>query len=166
MNIKKENGEILSISMIFIGITITIFMFLLAIFMSHVNSVLYNFKVDMYSLNRSAIISINKYETSIDDFSYNKEAYKNEFIKGLKKNYDLDENLENTSKLISKIEIIDYEIYEDNAKDTYTNKKCTGRVIHTVMKIKVKPIILKSVLENIFTFTIHEDVSLNSMNAE
>ncbi len=163
MNTRKESGEILSISMIFVAIVIIIFMFTLAIFMSHINNVLYNFKIDMYSLNRSAIIAINKYETSIDNFSYNKNAYKNEFIKGLKSNYELNENLENEDKLISKVEIIDYEIYEDNRKDEYTGKRCDGRVIHTVMNIKIKPIIFKNLLENIFVFTIHEDVSLNSM---
>lgn len=161
--LKNQNGEILSIAMIFVAIVIIIFAFIIAIFMNHINSILYNFKLDMYMLNRSAIISINKIEGSIDKFSYNKKSYEEEFLKLMKHNYELDENLENNNKLISKIEIVEYDIYEDNEKDSYTNKRCDGRVLHTVINLKIKPIILRSVLEPFFTFTIHEDVALNSM---
>lgn len=163
---KRNNGEVLTISIIFIAIAVTIFMFILAIFMSHINTVLYNLKIDMYTLNKSAIIAINKGKTSIDNFSYNEKVYKNEFIKGLKTNYELDENLENQRKLIKKIEIIEYKIYEDNKKDSYTGKKCDGRTLHTVIKVKIQPIILKEFLEEIFIFEIHEDVVLNSMIME
>lgn len=161
--LKNQNGEILSIAMIFVAIVIIIFVFIIAIFMNHINSILYNFKLDMYMLNRSAIISINKIEGSIDKFSYNKKSYEEEFLKLMKHNYELDENLENNNKLISKIEIVEYDIYVDNEKDSYTNKRCDGRVLHTVINLKIKPIILRSVLEPFFTFTIHEDVALNSM---
>ena len=161
--VKKANGEILMTSMIFIAIAITIFIFILSIFMSHINTILYNFKIDMYTLNRSAIISINKTTSSIDDFSYDLDAYKVAFTEGLMKNYELDEKLENKEKLINKIEIVDYKIYEDDKKDSYTNKRCDGRTLHTVVKLKIKPIILDEFLEDIFTFTIHEDVALNSM---
>lgn len=161
--LKNQTGEVLSIAMIFVAIIIIIFTFIIAIFMNHINSILYNFKLDMYSMNRSAIISINKFEGSIDTFLYNEKIYQEEFLKNLKSNYTLDDNLENKDKLISKIEIIEYAIYEDNDKDSYTNERCDGRVLHTVINVKIRPIILKSILEQFFTFTIHEDVALNSM---
>ena len=131
--------------------------------MSSLYPILYNLKIDMYSLNKSAVISVNKYKTSIDDFSYNSKVYKNEFINGLKANYDLNDELENKDKLINKIEVIEYTIYEANKKDSYTKKRVDDRVIHTVLKVRITPIILKSFLEDIFVFTIHEDVVLNSM---
>ena len=56
-----------------------------------------------------------------------------------------------------------YDIYENNVKDSYTDKRCNGRVLHTIIELKVRPIILISLLEEIFTFTIHEDVALNYM---
>lgn len=164
--LKRENGEILTISILVIAIAITIFIFVLAIFMSHVNTVLYNFKIDMYTLNKSAIISINKGTTSIDDFLYNKSVYKNEFIEGLKRNYDLDENLENKDKLISKVEIIEYDILGDQKRDSYTGKRNNGRTLHSVIQLRIKPIILSDYFEEIFSFTIHEDVALNSMIIE
>ena len=161
--LTNKNGEVLSIAMIFIAIVIIIFTFIIAIFMNHINSILYNFKLDMYALNRSAIIAINKLEGSIDSFSYDEEVYREEFLKNLKSNYSLDDNLKNNDKLISGVEIIEYTIYEDNDKDSYTNERCDGRVLHTVVNVRIKPIILKSILERLFTFEIHEDVALNSV---
>lgn len=161
--LTNKNGEVLSIAMIFIAIVIIIFTFIIAIFMNHINSILYNFKLDMYALNRSAIIAINKLEGSIDAFSYDEEVYREEFLKNLKSNYSLDDNLKNNDKLISGVEIIEYTIYEDNDKDSYTNERCDGRVLHTVVNVRIKPIILKSILERLFTFEIHEDVALNSV---
>ena len=162
-NKSNNRGEILTISLIFMGIALTIIIFVFAIFMSHINTILYNLKIDMYSLNRSAIIAVNKYHTSIDAFSYDEKVYEEEFIKGLKANYDLNDNLENENKLISKIDVVEYEIYSSGKKDSYTNKRVNDRVLHTILKVKISPIILKDYLEDIFIFTIHEDVALNSM---
>lgn len=163
---KNQNGNVLTIGLIFIAIAIIIFMFVIAVFMSHINSILYNIKLDMYSMNKTAIIAVNKNKANIDNFSYNKNVYKEEFIKLLKSNYNLDDNLKNDDKLITKIDVVEYEIYEDKKKDSYTGNKADGRVIHTVLKIKIKPIILKSVLENLFVFDVHEDVSLNLYTKE
>ena len=162
----NERGEILTIILIFVVIALTIILFVFAIFMSHINTILYNLKIDMYSLNRSAIIAVNKYHTSIDAFSYDEKVYEQEFIRGLKANYDLNDKLENKNKLISKVEIVEYEIYEAGKKDSYTNKRANDRVLHTILKVKICPIILANYLEDIFVFTIHEDVTLNSMKTE
>ncbi len=160
---KENSGEILTASVVFFAIAIIICMLVITIFVSHINSVLYNFKLEMYSLNRSAIIAVNKTKTSVDNFSYNIATYKNEFVKLLKSNYELDENLENENKLISGINIVEYKIYNARSKDSFSKKNLQDRTIHMVLEVKIKPIILKSLLENIFVFTIHEDVALNSM---
>ena len=97
----------------------------------------------------------------MDDFSYHTKTYYQEFIHLLKKNYELDNELKNQEKLISGIEVIEYEIYEAQEKDSYTGNRTDGRVIHTVLKIKIKPVILAQQLENFFIFDVHEDVSLN-----
>lgn len=163
---NKNSGNILCVAMIFIAIAVVIFTFIIAVFRCHVNNVLYNVKLDMYSMNRSAIIAVNKYNTSIDKFSYNAEAYKKEFIKLLKENYELDNNFKNDKKLISSIIVKEYDIYENREKDSFTGNRSDGRTIHTVMEVKIKPIILKNTLENIFVFTIHEDVALNTMKTK
>lgn len=161
-----KKGNVLIISVIFIAICIVIILFIATFFMSHVNSILYNLKLEMYSINKSAVIAVNKNKTSIDDFSYNKKSYREYFENAIKTSYDLDENFENNNKLISNVRILEYEIYEKGTKDRTTGEICDDRVIHTVLKVKIKPIIMRSVFEDIFAFEIHEDVNLNMMNVE
>lgn len=157
----NNKGNIIMIGTIFVALALVVFTFIIAIFMSHINSVLYSVKLDMYSMNKSAIIAVNKNITNIDNFSYSKEAYKEEFLKLLKSNYELNDNFSNDKKLITHIDVEEYEIHKKNKRDAYTRKRTNNRVIHTVLKVKVRPIILKEFLENIFVFTVHEDVNLN-----
>ena len=159
----NNKGNVLRIGIVFVAIAIVIFTFVIAVFMSHINSVLYSVKLDMYSMNKSAVIAVNKNKANTDRFSYNKNAYKDEFVKLLIKNYELDDNFSNEDKLITHISIEEYEVYNKNKKDNFTKKRCDDRTIHTVLKVKVRPIILKEFLEDIFCFTIHEDVNLNMM---
>ena len=160
---KRKSGNVLIISMIFISIIISIFMFVMAIFMSNVNGIIYGVKTDMYTINKSAIIAVNKNEANIDNFTYNEKEYKKFFQESIIKNYNLNQNLENKNGLIKKVVINEYQIYKKGEKDNFTNKKCDDVTIHTVITIKIKPIILSKTLEDIFTFKIHEDVNLNMM---
>lgn len=161
-----KKGNVLLISVIFIAICIIVIMLIAAIFMSHVNSILYNLKLEMYSINRAAIIAVNKNKTSIDDFSYNQKEFKKFFENSIKESYELDKNFKNSEKLISSLEIKEYQIYEKNDVDKFNGEKCKNRVIHTVIEAKIKPIIMRKFFEKIFTFTIHEDVNLNLLQME
>lgn len=158
---KKGNTFIFSI--ILIAMTLTILLFIIIIFMSEVNSLLYNVKLDMYSINKSAIISVNKGITSREKFSYDDEEYKKYFEKMLVANYSLDENLSNDDGIVQKVEILEYNIYQKGKKDNYTKLKVKDTTIHSVIKVKIKPIILENMLEKVFTFEIHEDVILNEL---
>lgn len=161
-----KKGNILIISVIFIAICIVIILFIATVFMSHVNSILYNMKLEMYSINKSAIISVNKNKSSIDGFSFNKKSYRKYFEDAVRKSYDLNDDFENTDKLISSVKIIEYDIYEKGEKDNFTKDRCDDRVIHTVLNVKIKPIIMRNFFEKILTFKIHEDVNLNLMYVE
>ena len=156
-----KQGNVLMVAMIFVAIGIVIILFIATLFMSHVNSILYNLKLEMYSINKAAIIAVNKNQTSMDKFSYDKKAYRTYFENALKESFDLNNNLENENHLIESIQIMEYEVIEKGKKDSFTKQKCDNRVIHTVIKAKMKPIIMRSVFEKIFTFEIHEDVNLN-----
>lgn len=160
---KNNSGEVITASVIFLAIAIVICLLVITVFVAHINSILYNFKLEMYSLNRSAIIAVNKNKANVDNFSYNAQVYEKEFVNLLKSNYELDDNLKNKNKLISGIEIIEYKIYNVRSKDSFSKKNLQDRTIHVVLRVKIKPIILKKLFENIFVFTIHEDVALNSM---
>lgn len=164
--IKNKNGNVVIVAMIFVGIALVIMMLIIAIFMSSINSVLHGVKTDMYTINKSAILAVNKNRANVDDFSYNEREYKKYFSEMLKKNYNLNDDFKNENGLITKIQIEEYKIYEKGKKDGYNDNKCDDRTIHTVLKVKMKPIILSSLLEEIFTFTIHEDVNMNMVQTK
>lgn len=160
---KDEKGNALIISGIFIVIAFSIFVFLIAIFMGHINSLLYSIKIDMYSINRAAIIAINKNKGNIDVLNYDKKSYKSYFEDSLRANYDLNKDFINEQKMISKIKILEYDIIPNGKIDNFTKERVDNTVIHTVVQIKVKPIIMAKIFEDVLTFNIHEDVNLNML---
>ena len=159
----KKEGNVLIIFTFLMTLVLVIFMFIILIFISEVNSLLYNIKLDMYYINKSAIISVNKGITSRERFSYDKESYKNYFKKMLMANYRLDEELKNTDGFIKQAKILEYDIFLPGNKDKVTNKKVNDITIHSLIEVKIKPIILENILEDVFTFEIHEDVILNTI---
>ena len=150
-------------STFFVAMILVIFLFIILIFTSEVNSMLYNIKLDMYSINKSAVIAVNKGITSREKFSYDRKTYEEYFKKMLITNYKLNENLENKEGLIQQVKIIEYDIYEIGKRDKYSNKKVNDITIHSVVEVKIKPIILDSFLEDVFIFELHEDVALNTV---
>ena len=114
----NKKGNVLIFSTFFIAIVLVIFLFLLMVFISEVNSLLYNIKLDMYSINKSAVISVNKGITSREKFSYDEKTYEDYFVKMLKANYNLDDNLKNKEGIVEAVKIIEYDIYMSGEKDT------------------------------------------------
>ena len=161
MDSNKGNAFIISI--FFIAIILIIFIFIALVFLGETNSILYNIKLDMYSINKSAIIAVNKGITSRERFSYDKKAYKKYFTDLIKQNYNLDENLKNPDGLIQCVSIKEYEIIKNGKKDTFTQKVLSDSTIHSVIEVKVKPIFFDEMLKDVFTFKIHEDVVLNEL---
>ena len=161
----KNKGNAFIISIFFVIIIIFIFAFIMATYVSEVNSLLYNIKLDLYSINKSAIIAVNKTSTSLGQFSYSKNDFELYLKKVLKSNYNLNEKLENESGLVQKVEVVDHIIYKINQKDSITKYKVVSPTIHTVIKVKIKPLLLANFLPDIFTFYIHEDVILDELKA-
>ena len=75
----------------------------------------------------------------------------------------MDENLKSNDGLVQEVEIIEYKILDEGKRDSVTNKKCTDTTIHSVIKVKVNPLIMKNYLKDASTFEIHEDVVLNKV---
>jgi hypothetical protein len=157
----RQKGNSIVIAIIFVAIVLIIFMFMIAVYFGIVNSMVYNIKLDMYSINRSAIIAVNKSVTSRSSFSYDIKDYKEYLTKQIATNYNLNESLESKDGFVEKIELIEYEILKSGNKDKVTNKTCEDTVIHSLIKVKVKPFLFKEILEKVCTFEIHEDVALN-----
>ena len=159
----NNKGNAFIIAIFFVVIIIFIFAFILTTFISEVNSILYNIKSDLYSINKSAIIAVNKSNTSLGKFSYSEKDFKKYLKQTLMANYNLNENLENSDGLIQKVEIEDYAIYKKNQKDSLTGSKIKSPTIHSVIKVKIKPLMLNDTLSSLFTFIIHEDVILDEL---
>lgn len=159
-----KKGNVLIFSVFLIAAVLVIFLFIILIFISEINAYLYNFKLDMYSINKSAIIAVNKGITSRENFSYDSRTYQKYFEEMLKKNYKLNENLENYNGVVQAVRILEYDILKAGKKDGYTKQKLQDNTIHSVIEIKVKPIFSINQLERLFTFEIHEDVVLNVLN--
>lgn len=165
MKLTNQKGNTFIISIFIIAIILVIFILIIAIYFGIINSILYDIKLDMYSINKSAIIAVNKGVTSRSGkLNYDVDDLKKYFKEQLKSNYNLDDNLRNNDGLIQNVEIIEYEILRSGKKDSVTNKKSQGTTIHSVIKVKVKPLILKDALKDKFTFDVHEDVALNKIN--
>ena len=157
----SKNGNVIILSTIIIAAILIIFFFIILIFVSETNALLYNMKLDMYSINKSAILSVNKGITSRGSFSYDTGEYREYFEKMLMANYKLNEDLENEDGAIQKVNVLQYSVEKAGKKDKYTKKKLKDNTIHSVIEVKVKPILNIVALEDLFVFEIHEDVSLN-----
>ena len=158
----SNDGNSVIIGIIFVAIVIIILFFICTVFIGETNSILYNIKLDMYSINKSAIISVNKGTTSrAKTISYDKNDYLVYFKEMIKKNYNLDDNLINLNGLVQRVDIVDYEIYKKGQKDKYTDKKLQDITIHSVIKVKIKPVLFEELLDEKFVFDIHEDVALD-----
>ena len=81
-NIKRENGNVVIIAMIFVGIFMVVLLFVSAVFMSNVNSILHSVKTDMYTINKSAIMAVNKNKANVDKFEYDEREV---FFENVKK---------------------------------------------------------------------------------
>lgn len=160
---KKQKGNIMIMSLLIIMAILIIFVFIISVFVSQVNNTLYRIKTEMYMFNRNGIIAMNKNIANQGIVSYSEKEYKEQFIKSLKENYNLNENLENDDGLIERIEIKEYKILNKNKKDSFTKRKVKDITLHTVIEIEIKPIIMKEILDKVFIFDIHEDVVLNGV---
>ncbi len=157
----NKKGNIFLFSSFLVTAVLTAFFFIMVIFISETNSLLYNIKLDMYAINKSAVMSVNKGITSRERFSYDKKTYQKYFEKMLKVNYQLEDDMSNVNALVQRVRVLEYEIYEKGDKDDYTKIKVKDTTIHSVIEVKIRPIFLENVLADLFTFKIHEDVVLN-----
>ena len=160
---KNHKGNAVLMAVIFVMIVLVIFVFIAVIFVCEMNSIIYNIKLDMYSINKTAIVSVDKGITSRGTFSYDLNSYKKQFSDLIKKNYKLDDNMKNFDGLVEEVQLLQYEIIKSNKKDPYTKKKLEDMTIHSVIKVKIKPIFLEELLSDVCTFEIHEDVVLNQL---
>lgn len=132
----------------------------MALIMNQVNALLYTVKVDMFAINRAGIIALNKDVEKRDGQSISKKDYYEYFRRVLKYNYDLDDNLESGTRLIRKIDILEYEYYKSGETDTVSLKAIQEPTLHAKIRVEVVPIVLKAIFKDMFKIEVHQDVKL------
>jgi len=132
--------------------TVLIFLFAAAVLVNHINSIMYTIKVDMFMINRAAIIALNKDAEGKDLNDICRKEYMKFFKQALQQNYGLDERLENGNRLIERIDILSYD-YD------ITNEP----VIKTEIGVKVSPIVFREAFKDIFYFKIKQNVKVNKI---
>ena len=140
-----------------------ILLFAIAVFVSHLNSLLYTIKVDMFVINRSAILALNRDAEKSNIDSIDRTAYYNYFKKVLQYNYSLDSDLTSGNKFIEKIDILQYEYYTNNVVDNVSGKSITEPTIHTEIGVKITPIVFRDIFADLFYIKIHQDVKVNQL---
>lgn len=148
-NLKKNRGDasILLIILTTAFAAVIMFFSATAMLLNHINSIMYTIKVDMFLINRSAIMALDRNSGQRGVDSINTEAYYKYFRKALQDNYGLDENLQGGNKLIEKIDI-----------NKYKYETISEPVIKTEIGVKVRPIVFRQALQDIFYFKISQDV--------
>ena len=158
----RKSGTISIVIIALSGLFVIVLLVMFAVCIMYINmySIVYNYKMDLYNLNRSAIISINKSEGKFGIYEYNKQEYQNLFLELLKKTYNLNDELKNGDRYIEKVEILEYEIYTSGNIDSVTGKRINSDIIHVVTSITYNPIIFKSLFPDNCTFVVHNDISI------
>lgn len=131
---------------------VLIFFFAAAVFVNHVNSIMYTVKVDMFMINRAAIIALNRDAGGKDINEISREDYLNFFKQVLRQNYGLDENLEGGNKLIDRIDILKYDY--DTIKEP---------IIKTEIGVKVSPVVFRAAFKDMFYFKIQQNVKVRKV---
>ncbi len=161
---KKGDMSVYVITLTAIFIIFILIAFSICVLFVNIYSVVYDYKMDLYNLNKSAVISVNKVKGSYGIYEYDKNEYLEKFKEMLIKSYNLDINLKNGSKFIKQIEILEYEIYKNGQTDSITKKHIQNDTIHVVTNITFEPILFKFIFPNNCTFKLHNDISIKLYN--
>ena len=77
--------------------------------------------------------------------------------------WELDDRLRNGKKLINEVEIKDVLVLEEGEFDPINKALVDDLMVHTLIKVKIKPIIFKSLLEGKSEFEFHTDLQIDKI---
>lgn len=146
--------------MVTVIVIIVLLLFGSLIFFSNIYSIVYDYKLDLYNLTRKAVVTVNKEKGSYGVYEYNEEEYIKLLKQDLQKIYNLNVNLENGKKYITKIDILEYKIYKKGSIDSVTKKSISEDTIHIVTNIRFNPIVFKFLFNDGCKFKVHNDIKI------
>ena len=162
--IKQENGSItFSVGIMVFLLLIFMVLFFIIVSKSTMNMVLHEIRSDLYLINRNAIFAIQKDLMGEDiNYLYNDEL--RALIKdGIIASWNLDNKLKNGQGLIAEANIGQVLVIEEGEIDFVKKELSEELKVHTVIKVKVKPVIFQSLLKDKNEFEFHTDIPIRKI---
>ena len=155
--ISQKGNITFSVSLFIVLLLCLMLVFGIVVSKNVVNLILHEVKGDLYMINRNAIFSIQRDAMGED----------------IEKFYELSEitatrdkikRLANGEGLIKSAKILNVFVLEEGEFDSITKKSVDNLTVHTEVKVKILPIIFKSILEEKYEVNIHEDYRIQKMD--
>lgn len=163
--LKEGKGSItFPVGIMVFLILIFMFLFFIIVSKSTVNMVLHEIRSDLYLINQNAIFAIQK-DLMGEDISCLYEGELETLIAdGMKKSWGLDSRLKNGKRLIKEAEIKNVLVLEEGDLDPVDKELRDSLMLHTVIKVKVKPVIFESLLKDKSEFEFHTDLQIKKIS--
>ena len=162
--LKKEKGSILfPVGVMVFLILIFMFLFFIVVSKSAVNMVLHEIRSDLYLINQNAIFAIQK-DLMGEDISCLYEGELETLIaNGMENSWGLDSRLKNGRGLIEEAKIKSILVLEEGDLDPVNKELSDSLMVHTVIKVKVKPVIFESLIKDKSEFEFHTDLQIKKI---
>lgn len=163
--LKEEKGSIMfPVGVMVFLILIFMFLFFIIVSKSTFNMVLHEIRSDLYLINQNAIFAIQK-DLMGEDISCLYEGELETLIAdGMKQSWELDTRLQNGQGLIRGAEIKNVLVLEAGELDPVDKTLSDSLMVHTVIKVKVKPVIFESLLKDKREFEFHTDLQIKKIS--
>lgn len=157
----KEKGNItFSVALFAVLVILLLMLFSIIISKSTLNLILHEIRSDLYLVNRNAIFAIQRDLMGEDIESLNEDELEELISKGISISWGLDKKLRNGTGIIKEAKILDIEVLEDGEIDTITKKEIKNFTVHTVIKVKVIPMVFEELVGEKCEFNLHQDIKL------
>jgi len=163
--IKRLNkgSTAFTVAIVVLLIMILFTFFAVIVFKNNVNLVLHNLKNDLYLISRNSIFSIEKNVMGEDVNEIDEYDLKYYISNEIREAWNLGYGLQDGTGIIKSTDILELEVLDVGDEDAINGKKVTCLTVHMVVGVKVKPIILNKIFDDIFYFKLHEDLKLDKL---
>jgi len=161
-----KRGSMFFIVGVVVFLMIVLFTFFaIIVFKNNVNLVLHGLKNDLFLISRNSIFSIEKNLMADDIERIDEDDLKHYISNEISEVWNLDYRLSNGRGIIKSADILELEVLEEGDNDSVSGKEAKCFTVHLVVGVKVKPIILNQIFDDIFYFKLHEDLKLNKLES-
>lgn len=162
--LKREKGSIIfPVGVMVFLILIFMFIFFIVVSKSTVNMVLHEIRSDLYLINQNAIFAIQKDLMGEDISCLYEDELEDLISDGIKNAWDLNNSLKNGQGLIKEAKIKNVFVLEEGDLDPVDKELKDSLTVHTVINVKIKPVIFESLLKDKSEFEFHTDLRIDKI---